>query len=475
MSEGAAAPSNPAGSVAVHANTANDATSGANMPSVPANTQRMRPSDFARMRRSGELPTRAAPVANTNQQPAPPTRREHMAEVSRALEARANNNVRDDKQRGTQFDEPAGKEPTPATNVEVPQQHDPSEQSIQEPATEDGTAQEPLSALSPEEKLAKFQEWQDSDLFPDELLGKMHEVKVRGQTRYVDTNELRQGYMRHGDYQARGMELKQREARAAESENLYKQHFEAIRDPDQFLEIYERNGYGDVMERVAERIAERRVEHRNLVRAAGRATAEQLGFTSEQINRGEADRHHAVVEAMQRADQRLKAARGTEIENRKLAGERERFEAQRREAAHRDEVATHKATYDKQLAQLRPVGFKAFGIPDSPQTRTAFINRLREVVDLQGGITDQGFTRDLVMAAARAVAEDIGDRQQSEGGQFMSEAEARAQQQARARQAALGATRTGTGGGKPLQSPNVQARRPSEFEAMRRAGTLGKR
>lgn len=452
--------------------TGNDAARGADMPSVPANVERMRPSDFMKARREGTL----SPGARRE---APKSTREHIADVSRVLEQRGNErsgqHVTDKSQAGTQFDKPQGSETAldQAKQTEQPAEAQPETAEAAPAAEEEG--QEALSALSDQEILAKYREWEQSDLFPDEMLGKMHEVKVRGQTRYVDTNELRQGYMRHSDYTQRGNELRAKEQRFSEQESFYKQHFEAIRDPGQMLEIYERNGYGDQLEKVAEMIAERRVEHRSLVRAAGHAAALKAGFTNEQIALGQADNHRVVVEAMQRADARLKATRQTEIQNRKLQAENERTRAQQQQAQHAQEVSKHQETYARQLAQLMPGALKSIGLQPSPQNDAALKRCIGEVIALEGGIGNDGITRRHVMAAAKNLAEEREDRQLAErGGVFLSAQEARAAQQAASRQA-LPPTRTGTGGGRPLGNTQTQAMRASDFEKARRAGTLGKR
>lgn len=441
----------------VSANTAGDAARGVPMPAVPAGVERMRPSDLMKQRRDGTLPAHAP--APQQQQPKPVERpqstREHIAEVSRALEARA--------------------EPEKAPVEEPQAQPDPQQQPDAEPTPETGE-QEPLSALSDQDIVAKYREWENSDLAPEEIFAdKLHAVKVRGQERYVDYNELKQGYMRHGDYTARGTELKQREQQVQQSEQTYKQHFEAIRDPEQFLEIYERNGYGDTIEKVAERVAERRVEHRSLVRAAGRAMAERLGFTHEQIAAGQADNHRSVVEAMQGADNRLKQARKLEIENRKLAGERERFTEQQKQQKHQAEVQKYHQQYENQLNQLRPGSMKAHGLQDNPQNRAGFVRHLKQVIELEG-LADSGITRQQTMSAARALREEQEDERAGEQGLgALSPREVLARAQAEARRGALPPNRTGTGSGKPLGNPQPTAMRASDFDKQRRAGTLGKR
>lgn len=452
---------------AAHPNTANDAANGAAMPAVPPGVERMRPSDLMKQRRDGTLPAHApkpsAPAQST---------RGHIAEVSRALESKMGSHVTDPEQAGTQFDVEPNQAPAPQAGKQAEQPELGDQQPDLEPASEPG--QEALSALSDAEIVAKYREWESSDLAPEEIFAdKLHAVKIRGQERYVDYNELRSGYMRHGDYQARGAELKQREQRIEQSEQSYKQHFEAIRDPEQFLEIYERNGYGDTIEKVAERVAERRVEHRNLVRAAGRAMAEKLGFTHQQIQAGEADNHRNVVEAMQAADTRLRQARSLEIENRKLAGERERFNEAQKQQKHQQEVQKYHQQYENQLNQLRPGSMKAHGLQDTPQNRAGFVRHLKQVIELEG-LGENGITRAQTMSAARALREEKEDERAGENQIGMSAREVLARAQAEARRAALPPNRTGTGGGKPMGNPQAAAMRPSDFEKQRRAGTLGK-
>lgn len=452
------------GQPAMTPKTAGDVNAAA-MPPVPAGTQRMRLSEFKAAKRDGTLPAQApreqlSQQSAQGQQPAsrdqpPQSTRERIAEKSRELEAKQNP------------DQGAVTEPDVDPSAS-PEEHADAEQA---PVEE----QRPEGLLSDADIIAKYREWEQSDLAPEEIFAdKLHPVKVRGQDRYVDYNELRQGYMRHGDYTARGNELKQKEQQVAQQQRSIQEHFETIKDPDQMLEIYERNGYSDQLEKVAEKIAQRRVEHRSLVIAAGRAAAERLGFTADEIRQGQADNHREVVAAMQRTDDRLKQTRQVEIENRKLAFERERFHAETQAQKHAQEVAQHQQTYQRQLDQLRPGAFRANGVKDTQQNRVAFLRHLGEVVQLEG-LAQDGISRAQVMSAARNLKEESEDRLQGEQGLGLGNpAEQRARAQHAQRQSALGPNRVSTGAGKPLQAQQNTARRPSEFAAMRRNGQLGK-
>ena len=123
---------------------------------------------------------------------------------------------------------------------------------------------------------------------------KLHELKANGVTRYVDTKELKQGYIRGVDYRrfhAEAQAVSQQHQRYQQS---MQQHFEQIRDPGQMLEIYERNGFGDTLYQVATLIAERDREDRGMVRAAGIDIMQRKGIND--------PNHREVVDAMKRAE-----------------------------------------------------------------------------------------------------------------------------------------------------------------------------
>lgn len=450
------------GTPAVHANTAGDAARGVPMPEVPQHVERMRASDLARGRREGTLATRA-PQPQEQQRDqrtlGQTSAREHIAQKSHELEAK-----------------PEQEQPSLA---DAEGQQNELDENGQPQEGQEGVEASSPAALADAEAAAKYREWQQSDLYPEELAGKMHEVTVRGQKRYVDTAELRQGYIRHSDYTARGKELAQREESVTQYRSSMDQHFEAIKDPEQFLEIYERNGYGDTLEQVAERVAARREEHRSIVIAAGRSAAERAGFTAEQIRAGEADKDRRVYEAMEKADARLRQARAVEIENRKLSAQHERVQSETAAAKQAAETAALHENYTRQIGQLRPGAFAAFGIRDTPQNRTAFMRHLGDAVSMAGGINNDGITREHVMNAGRVMKEELEDKMERERSdarpEYLSPAEWRAKQQAEARAQALSPKRTGTGGGKPLQPQQSASLRASDFEKMRREKRLGQR
>lgn len=436
------------------------------MPAVPPTAGRKSLSDFKAARREHSLPAKA-PQAHPE------------------LGLRDNPDAR-------QFAKPTNPRSQQEGQAGQPQAQEQADPSAQDAAEQPSlAAPESESAEAPEQQevqpgqltdaeiVAKYREWEQSDLAPEEIFAdKLHPVKVRGQERYVDYDELRSGYMRQADYTERGNELRKKESQVEGYRKSIDEHFATVKDPNQFLEIYERNGYGEVLEKVAESISQRRAEHKSLVVAAGRAMAERLGFTSDEIRAGKADNHRDVVAAMQRTDERMRQARAVEIENRKLAFEKERFESERQRATHEQEVTKYKQAYDRQISQLRPGAFKANGIQDNQGNRIAFLRHLGEVMRMEGGVGEQGITRTHVMNAARGMREEMEDRRMSESDAsapgMMSPQEARARAQADARRKALGPNRVATGAGRPIQTQGQQAKRASDFHRARQDKLLGR-
>lgn len=438
-----------------------------NMPAVPKDVQPKRASDLARER--GQRSLGGAPA-----QAVPTTGKGRVGAFADKIEARQTE-IREER---------AAKEAPPAAEPKDPNAPEETPSLTGEGAEGEGDGSELAEPkvpgkLTDAEVLAKYREWEDSSFFPEDLASKMHEVKVRGQTRYVDTNELRKGYMRHGDYVDRGKELTTKEAEVTNYRKAMDTHFEAIKNDEQFLDIYERNGYSDVLEKVADRVHARRKEQNMIVRSAGLARAQQLGFTAEEIQAGKADNHRDVVAAMQSTQAQLKRSHALEIENRKLQFERDQVKQQHDERVRQERVSQHEQVFTKQLDQLRPVALKAHGIQDSPANRKVFVRHLKEVLATEGGLPDSGFSQKIVMSAAQAMKEELEDRQLSEqdgNPGFLSPAEFKARQEAAKRQGKpLGPNRSGGGLGKPIAGQGTQAKRPSDLQREMLNRSLGRK
>jgi len=317
-------------------------------------------------------------------------------------------------------------------------------------AGDESLEQEPGIAPTDAELLAKAKEWQSGDLFPDELLEKLHPVKVNGRELYVDGKELRQGYMRGGDYRRQFQEVQVREQRAQQTEQFYQQHFEAVRDPNQMLEIYERNGYGETLEKVAVLIAQRRRETNRIVQGAGYAAMHQFNTQDEN--------DHRVVAAMEATRRRLQDANAVETEKRRIAFEKSQLQQTKQQTQHEQETERYKAVYENQLNQLRPLAFRANGIKDTAANRQAIARHLSNVIATNGFNGD--ITRDMLMEAARDLREELDDR-------FAQERAADQQpRQGAPQRRPLPPRGAGMGAGSPLQGNGAKRGSLSDLEAM---------
>ena len=400
--------------------------------------------------------------ADAQQQPAngnaarPQTTSSRIGEFSRQLEAKQEAPTGIGEQRQT-----------PANDVIDPELPEGSElpegDEQQQLAPEESETEQAQAELADAEALTKFREWQNSDLFPDEMADKwLHELKVAGRVQYVDTKELRQGYMRGGDARRMYSEAQQVQQQAQSYTQSMNQHFQAVRDPEQMLEIYERNGYGETLEKVARLIAERVSSTRRVVRAAGLAAMEQYGTQD--------PNDHRVRAAMEATERELKRSRAVDVEQRRLAFERSQFDQSRTQTQTQQETAQHLAQYERQLNQLRPNAFRAYGIKDSASHRQALARHLGNVIATRGFGGD--ITRELVMEAASDLKEELEDRiaaEQGAGQPGMTPAQQRAAAQSQARQAQgrpLPPGRLGMGGGKPMNGEGAKRGSLRDLEAM---------
>ena len=436
------------------------------MPDVPGGVQRASLSEFKRV-----IAARAAAAKQ------PGAARGRVAEFSAKIEAKQQAPVQPNEPRGqvgkppktdpmgdpNQVREAPAAQPTDAEGEPQPGEQPEGGELEQEAASPD--------ALSDLDALQRFREWEQGDMFPEELEGKLHELKANGVTRYVDTKELKQGYIRGVDYRRFHAEAQQVQQTHQRYQQSMQQHFEQIRDPEQMLEIYERNGFGDTLYQVACRIAERDRQDRGLVQAAGYAVMRAKGIQD--------PNHREVVEAMKRAEEDVKSMRQTKIEARKVAFDRQQIDAERAKAQSQQQTQQHYAAYENQLNQLRPLVFRAYGLPDSKSNRASLLKHLGAVVNQQG-LPAEGLTRELLMEAGRDLADELETERASGGRPVGLSPEQwqriQAQQSQRPASRALPAQRLGTGGGgKPLGAAgNGQQRgRLSDLVAMNRKGRLG--
>lgn len=465
------------------------------MPTVTTK-QRASLADFASvMREKNEQAERGVQPAQQQarggqQQPQQPTRRSHIADFSAQVEARqeAPSDPMAPREQQQQRRQPQpGDQDGPrrvednmgdpnqvkdrGPTVDLDPNADPDQQGNGELLDQDPNAEGPLDDLS---ALAKFREWEQSDMFPEELAGKwLHEVKTNGQVRYVPTSELQQGYIRGVDYRRFHGEAQQLTAQAQQTQQSIQQHFEQIRDPNQMLEIFERNGYGDTLEKVAYMIAERVQEERVSIRAAMQAAKQRY--------RTDDDNHIEVQRAGERVQNALKRARAVEANERRLQFELQQLESTKQQAVSSQRQQEFAKQYEQQLNALRPNAMKAYGIRDTPGNRLAVARHLGNVI-ASTGFTGN-ITRDLVMQAAADLKDEMEDVRSTERGadqqsQTLSpqqwQDQRRAQNGQFQRGKPLPPNRIAAGGGKPMGVTNGKARgNLSDLEAMIRRSRSG--
>lgn len=259
----------------------------------------------------------------------------------------------------------------------------------------------PAAATAITEAADKWRALEDSAELPPELAEKLWTVKPNGREQQVTIDEMAKGYMRLSESTRRSQQLDQREEQVAQSEQRFENFFQSIRDPNNFLEVFERQLGPEVLDKALEIRQARRDEDISIIEAAGIATMRRFGV----------DKHDPRVrEAMLATKARISRERQLDIETRKLAAKNRELEARTQQEDSSKRVAEMQATYKRQLDQLVPTAFKAARIRDNVKNRDAHIDHLRALMRRQNTAT---ITRELVAEAARAVREELEDERAS--------------------------------------------------------------
>jgi hypothetical protein len=302
----------------------------------------------------------------------------------------------------TGFEEPAPVE-TPAQQQTVDDLEEAPELGDEgAPAEDDGDdlLDDEPAAAGPEALTAAADKWkqlEDSPELPAEFAEKLWTVKPNGREMQVTIDEMAKGYMRLNESTRRSQQLDQREEQVAQSEQRFEQFFQRIKEPEAFLEVFERQLGPEVLDKALEIRQARRDEDISIIEAAGIATMRRLGI----------DKHDPRVrEAMLATKNRIARERQLDIETRKLAAKNRELEARTQHEDTSKRVAELRATFERQLAQLTPTAFKAARIRDNAKNRDAHISHLKAIMRKEGAST---ITREIVAAAARAVREDLED------------------------------------------------------------------
>lgn len=334
--------------------------------------------------------------------------------------------------------EPVSRETPPETSQE-PQ----AESNASESAPEPGT-------MTPEQLLAKAQEWQNSPTLPEDFLDKLIECKVvgpDGQKRVErwTIRDAKEGVMRQYDYSRSLGQIRQQTAELGQREQRYNQHFETIQDPEKFIERHEDMGYSEVLDKALLTYAERKQQQRALVRAAGIDAMNRFGCDANDKR---------VHDAMERTEAQLLEGHKAKLENRRLAREREALQQQTQQRADEGAAQQRIQTLKKSLDQLRPVAFKAYGVADNGANETDFYRHLKWVTDSDAEWDGGSISIEHCMKAAQGLAEELGDRRG-----------AGANPPARGKGQPLPPTRLAGPGGQRVAAAQAQneGRRPSDF------------
>jgi hypothetical protein len=336
-----------------------------------------RPSDFRdRMAQKDAEFAKRVQSERFGAKPRAGSEREHITELGDRLTKQ------------TQLETPA---PEPSTNeFGEPQEGEHAEQ--------ESPLEEPAPPIDPQVALEKFKEWSDSPDLPKDFYDKLIEVPWGPHgTKLVPISEMQKGYQRLGESTRAYQEVQKREQAVKQSEQAYQQHFEAIHDPEQFLEIYERNGYSDVLYKVAESIARREQTDNRLIEAAGYAAMREHQCQATD---------HRVAQAMDQARASLQAQRGKDVELRKVQAERDRLRQQHQQVDEQAAVKELGEKYRAQLGQLVPIAFKAHQIKDNPVNRAKHHRHLTDIMQATGAVD---ITRQVVMDATEMLLEELHD------------------------------------------------------------------
>jgi hypothetical protein len=303
----------------------------------------------------------------------------------------------------TGFEEPApveapAKQQTVDEPDEAPELGDVAEEAA---AVEDGDDllddEPPAAATAITEAADKWRALEDSPELPPEFAEKLWTVKPNGREQQVTIDEMAKGYMRLNESTRRSQELDGRERQLVEGEQRFEQFFQRIREPEAFLEVFERQLGPEVLDKALEIRQARRDEDISMIEAAGIATMRRLGI----------DKHDPRVrQAMMATKARIARERELDIETRKLAAKNRELESRTQQEDTGKRVAELRATFERQLAQLTPTAFKAARIRDNAKNRDAHIGHLKAIMRKEGA---SSITREIVAAAARAVREDLED------------------------------------------------------------------
>lgn len=291
-----------------------------------------------------------------------------------------------------------GRQPPPEP-VEDPElgDQDPNTEPIEEAPDDlledDGPA-------APEAIAQAAQKWEDlasNPELPAELGDKLWTVKNGDREWQVPIAEMAKGYMRLNESTRRSQALDQREQQVMQGEQRFTRFFESIKQPEAFLEVFERQLGPEVIDQAFAIRQQRAEQDSSLIEAAGYAIMRRFNVSAQDPR---------VREAMIQAKGRIDRERKLDIQQRKLEARNRELESRTQEVDTGRQVEELRAKFQHQFDQLAPLAFKAARIRDNPVNRDKLVENLKRLAKQQGA---KGITRDLVQEAARCLREDLED------------------------------------------------------------------
>lgn len=255
----------------------------------------------------------------------------------------------------------------------------------------------PAAATAIAEAADKWRELENSPELPADFAEKLWTVRPNGREMQVTVEEMGKGYMRLNESTRRSQELDQREERIGQNEQHYQRFFESIKDPNNFIEVFERQLGPDVLDKAMQIRQERAEQDSLLIESAGLAVMRRHNV---------AHTDPRVREAMIKAKERIARERQLDIDQRKLEVRNRELESRTQETDTNKRVAELQATFRRQLDQLVPTAFKAHRIRDNEKTRSQHLEVLKVLAKQRGA---NGITRELVLDAAKILRDDLED------------------------------------------------------------------
>lgn len=263
---------------------------------------------------------------------------------------------------------------------------------------EDDLLDDEPEAPSPDAELAaKWRELEASGRIPEEWLDRLVTAKSGDRTIDVTVREALSNYQRLNEHTRRSQELDARASQLEQNERHMGEFFQRIRDPDAFIEVFERQLGPEVFDAVVQKRIDRIKQDGEFIEAAGFAAMRRYGVDHTDPR---------VAQAMRDANERIQAERTRDIEQRQAAAKMRELEARARQTDEAKSVEQLRATFKHQLDQLVPTAFKANRIRDNPRNRGRLVDNLKVLMRQTGAAQ---ITREIVQQAAQITREDLED------------------------------------------------------------------